>query len=158
MAASICDEQSYSGQDGDSRESTEIYALASALSGMPLRQDIAGTGWMNQQGEIDAIGGINEKIEGFFDVCRIKGLTGTQGVLMPESNVEDLMLREDILEAVAAGKFHIWPVAKVEQGIEILTGMVAGKKNGDGKFEPGTVLALIDERLHAMARTLKEFE
>jgi predicted ATP-dependent protease len=158
LAASICFEQSYSGVDGDSASSTEIYALASALSGLPLRQDIAVTGSINQQGDIQAIGGVNEKIEGFFDVCRIKGLTGTQGVMMPESNVEDLMLREDVLEAVAAGKFHVWPVGKVEQGIELLTGMAAGKKNGDGKFEPGTVLALIDERLHAMARTLKEFE
>jgi ATP-dependent Lon protease len=158
LAASICFEQSYSGVDGDSASSTEIYALASALSGLPLRQDIAVTGSINQQGDIQAIGGVNEKIEGFFDVCRIKGLTGTQGVMMPESNVEDLMLREDVLEAVAAGKFHIWAVGKVEQGIEILTGMAAGKKNGDGKFEPGTVLALIDDRLHAMAKTLKEFE
>jgi ATP-dependent Lon protease len=158
LAASICFEQSYSGVDGDSASSTEIYALASALSGLPLRQDIAVTGSINQQGDIQAIGGVNEKIEGFFDVCRIKGLTGTQGVMMPESNVEDLMLREDVLEAVAAGKFHVWPVAKVEQGIELLTGMAAGKKNGDGKFEPGTVLALIDDRLHAMAHTMKEFE
>jgi ATP-dependent Lon protease len=158
LAASICFEQSYSGVDGDSASSTEIYALASALSGLPLRQDIAVTGSINQQGDIQAIGGVNEKIEGFFDVCCIKGLTGTQGVMMPASNVEDLMLREDILEAVAAGKFHIWPIAKVEHGIELLTGMTAGQKNGDGKFEPGTVLALIDERLSAMARTLKEFE
>jgi predicted ATP-dependent protease len=158
LAASICFEQSYSGVDGDSASSTEIYALASALSGLPLRQDIAVTGSINQQGDIQAIGGVNEKIEGFFDVCRIKGLTGTQGVMMPESNVEDLMLREDVLEAVAAGKFHIWPVAKVEQGIEILTGMAAGTKNDRGKFEPGTVLAMIDDRLHAMAHTMKEFE
>jgi predicted ATP-dependent protease len=158
LAASICFEQSYSGVDGDSASSTEIYALASALSGLPLRQDIAVTGSINQQGDIQAIGGVNEKIEGFYDVCRIKGLTGTQGVMMPESNVEDLMLREDILEAVTAGNFHIWPVAKVEQGIEILTGTAAGVPNGDGKFEPGTVLALIDDRLHSMAKTLKEFE
>src|SRR6266581_882434 len=158
LAASICFEQSYSGVDGDSASSTEIYALASALSGLPLRQDIAVTGSINQQGDIQAIGGVNEKIEGFYDVCRIKGLTGTQGVMMPESNVEDLMLREDILEAVTAGNFHVWPVAKVEQGIEILTGTAAGATNGDGKFEPGTVLGLIDDRLHAMAKTLKEFE
>ncbi len=158
LAASICFEQSYSGVDGDSASSTEIYALASALSGLPLRQDIAVTGSINQQGDIQAIGGVNEKIEGFFDVCRIKGLTGTQGVMMPESNVEDLMLREDILEAVTAGKFHVWPVAKVEQGIELLTGCAAGQKNGDGKFEPSTVLGLIDARLHLMAKTLKEFE
>jgi ATP-dependent Lon protease len=158
LAASICFEQSYSGVDGDSASSTEIYALASALSGLPLRQDIAVTGSINQQGDIQAIGGVNEKIEGFYDVCRIKGLTGTQGVMMPDSNVEDLMLREDILEAVAAGKFHIWPVAKVEQGIEILTGMTAGRKNGDGKFDAGTVFALMDDRLRDMAKTLKEFE
>ena len=158
LAASICFEQSYSGVDGDSASSTEIYALASALSGLPLRQDIAVTGSMNQQGDIQAIGGVNEKIEGFFDVCRIKGLTGTQGVMMPESNVEDLMLRDDILDAVAAGKFHIWPVAKVEQGIEILTGSMAGQKNGDGKFEAGTVFALMDERMREMAKTLKKFE
>jgi ATP-dependent Lon protease len=158
LAASICFEQSYSGVDGDSASSTEIYALASALSGLPLRQDIAVTGSINQQGDIQAIGGVNEKIEGFFDVCRIKGLTGTQGVMMPESNVEDLMLREDVLDAVAAGKFHIWPVAKVEQGIEILTGTSAGERNKDGMFKAGTVFALMDERLREMAKTLKQFE
>jgi predicted ATP-dependent protease len=158
LAASICFEQSYSGVDGDSASSTEIYALVSALSGLPLRQDIAVTGSINQQGDIQAIGGVNEKIEGFFDVCRINGLTGTQGVMMPDSNVEDLMLREDILDAVSAGKFHIWPVAKIEQGIEILTGTVAGQKNADGKYGPGTVFALMDDRLRDMAKTLKEFE
>ena len=158
LAASICFEQSYSGVDGDSASSTEIYALASALSGLPLRQDIAVTGSINQQGDIQAIGGVNEKIEGFFDVCRIKGLTGTQGVMIPESNVEDLMLREDVLDAVAAGKFHIWPVAKVEQGIEILTGNPAGERNKDGTLEAGTVFALMDERLRGMANTLKQFE
>jgi ATP-dependent Lon protease len=158
LAASICFEQSYSGVDGDSASSTEIYALVSALSGLPLRQDIAVTGSINQQGDIQAIGGVNEKIEGFFDVCRIKGLTGTQGVMMPESNVEDLMLREDVLDAVAAGKFHIWPVAKVEHGIEILTGKPAGERNKDGMFKAGTVFALMDERLRDMAKTLKQFE
>jgi len=158
LAASICFEQSYSGVDGDSASSTEIYALTSALSGIPLRQDIAVTGSMNQQGDIQAIGGVNEKIEGFFDVCRIQGLTGTQGVMIPESNVEDLMLREDVLEAVAAGKFHLWPVAKVEQGIEILTRSTAGQRNGDGTFEAGSVFALMNERLKQMAKTLKEFE
>src|ERR1700716_125494 len=147
LAASICFEQSYSGVDGDSASSTEIYALISALAELPLRQDIAVTGSMNQQGDIQAIGGVNEKIEGFFDVCRIAGLSGTQGVMIPASNVEDLMLREDILEAVAAGKFHIWPVAKIEQGIEILTGMTAGSCNGDGTFQTSTVFAKVNERL-----------
>src|SRR6202171_1391533 len=158
LAASICFEQSYSGVDGDSASSTEIYALLSALSGLPLRQDIAVTGSMNQQGDIQAIGGVNEKIEGFFDVCRIAGLSGSQGVMIPASNVEDLMLREDILEAVAAGKFHIWPVAKVEQGIEILTRTAAGQPNGEGHFEKGTVFALINDRLTSMAETMKDFE
>jgi predicted ATP-dependent protease len=158
LSASICFEQSYSGVDGDSASSTEIYALVSALSGLPLRQDLAVTGSVNQQGDVQAIGGVNEKIEGFFDVCRIKGLTGTQGVLIPESNVEDLMLREDILEAVSAGKFHIYPVGKIEQGIEILTGTSAGQRNGDGKFDAGTAFSIMDQRLHEMARTMKDFE
>jgi predicted ATP-dependent protease len=158
LSASICFEQSYSGVDGDSASSTEVYALVSALAELPLRQDIAVTGSMNQQGDVQAIGGINEKIEGFFDVCKIAGLTGSQGVMMPASNVEDLMLREDILEAVGAGKFHIWPVARIEEGIEILTGMTAGVRNGDGSFAGGTVFAKVDERLEKMARVMKEFE
>ena len=158
LAASICFEQSYSGVDGDSASSTEVYALVSALSGLPLRQDVAVTGSMNQQGDIQAIGGVNEKIEGFFDVCRIKGLTGTQGVLIPASNVEDLMLRDDILEAVAAKQFHIWPVAKIEEGIEILTGMPAGQQNGDRTFELDSVFDRVNNRLKDMAKTLKEFE
>jgi ATP-dependent Lon protease len=158
LAASICFEQSYSGVDGDSASSTEVYALLSALSGLPLRQDLAVTGSMNQQGDIQAIGGVNEKIEGYYDVCRIQGLTGTQGVMMPASNVEDLMLREDILDAVGAGKFHIWPVEKVEQGIEILTGKGAGVRDAQGKFEAGSVFALVDERLRAMASTMKDYQ
>jgi predicted ATP-dependent protease len=158
LAASICFEQSYSGVDGDSASSTEIYALISALAELPLRQDIAVTGSMNQQGDIQAIGGVNEKIEGFFDVCRIKGLTGSQGVMIPAANVEDLMLREDVLEAVAAGKFHIWPVAKVEEGIEVLTGVTAGCRNGDGTFPKGTACGQVNERLSRMANRMKEFE
>jgi predicted ATP-dependent protease len=158
LAASICFEQSYSGVDGDSASSTEVYALLSALSRLPLRQDIAVTGSMNQQGDIQAIGGVNEKIEGYYDVCKIQGLSGKQGVMMPASNVEDLMLREDILDAVVAGKFHIWPVEKVEQGIEILTGRVAGQRDGHGRFEEGTVFGLVDERLRAMAHTMKDYQ
>jgi lon-related putative ATP-dependent protease len=158
LAASICFEQSYSGVDGDSASSTEVYALLSALSELPLRQDIAVTGSMNQRGDIQAIGGVNEKIEGFFDTCRIYGLTGSQGVLIPAANVEDLMLREDVLEAVAGGNFHIWPVSRIEQGTELLTGIKAGQRNGDGKFPPKTVFAKVDERLRDMARMMKEFE
>ncbi len=158
LAASICFEQSYSGVDGDSASSTEVYALVSALSGLPLRQDIAVTGSMNQQGDIQPIGGVNEKIEGFFDVCRIKGLTGTQGVLIPEANIEDLMLRQDVVEAVGTKKFHIWSAAKIEQGVELLTGNPAGYKNGSGVFDSGTVFARVNQRLSEMAKTLKEFE
>jgi ATP-dependent Lon protease len=158
LAASICFEQSYSGVDGDSASSTEVYALLSALSELPLRQDVAVTGSMNQRGDIQAIGGVNEKIEGFFDTCRIYGLTGTQGVLIPAANVEDLMLREDLLDAVADGNFHIWPVSRIEQGIEILTGVKAGSRNYDGTFPGGTVFARVNERLRDMARLMKEFE
>ena len=158
LAASICFEQSYSGVDGDSASSTEIYALLSALSDLPLRQDLAVTGSMNQRGDIQAIGGVNEKIEGFFDTCRIYGLTGTQGVLIPAANVEDLMLREDVLDAVAAGNFHIWPVSRVEQGIELLTGVPAGQRNGELGVELGTVFAKVDARLREMAHTMKECE
>jgi predicted ATP-dependent protease len=158
LTASICFEQSYSGVDGDSASSTEIYGLLSALSDLPLRQDIAVTGSMNQRGDIQAIGGVNEKIEGFFDTCRIEGLTGTQGVMIPQANVDDLMLREDVLDAVANKKFHIWPIARVEQGVELLTGIPAGTRNGSGAFEDGTVFARVDERLRDMARVMKDFE
>jgi predicted ATP-dependent protease len=158
LTASICFEQSYSGVDGDSASSTEIYALLSALSELPLRQDVAVTGSLNQRGDIQAIGGVNEKIEGFFDVCRIEGLTGTQGVMIPLANVDDLMLREDVLDAVASRKFHIWPIARVEQGVELLTGTPAGSRNGSGKFENGTVFSRVDERLRDMARMMKDFE
>jgi lon-related putative ATP-dependent protease len=158
LSASICFEQSYSGVDGDSASSTEVYALLSALSELPLRQDVAVTGSMNQRGDVQAIGGVNEKIEGYFDVCRIQGLTGSQGVLIPAANVEDLMLREDILDAVAAGKFHLWPVSKIEEGIEILTGTPAGSRNGARKFEEGSVFGRIDEKLESMARLMRDYE
>jgi ATP-dependent Lon protease len=158
LSASLCFEQSYTGVDGDSASSTEIYALLSALSGIPLRQDIAVTGSVNQQGDIQPIGGINEKIEGFFDICRIKGITGRQGIVMPRENVEDLMLREDVIEAVAAGKFHVHPVRRIEDGVEILTGVRAGSRGPDGKFEEGTVFARADARLREMAFLLKEFQ
>jgi predicted ATP-dependent protease len=158
LSASICFEQSYSGVDGDSASSTEIYALLSALTDLPLRQEIAVTGSVNQQGDIQPIGGVNQKIEGFYDVCRVKGLTGSQGVMIPIENVEDLMLREDVIESVAAGKFHILPVDTIEHGIEILTGVKAGARGADGKFETGTVLRLADDRLRQMANALKQFE
>jgi lon-related putative ATP-dependent protease len=158
LSASVCFEQSYSGVDGDSASSTEIYAILSALSEIPIKQELSVTGSVNQQGDVQPIGGVNQKIEGFYDVCKLKGLTGTQGVLIPAENVEDLMLRDEVIDAVAKGKFHIYPVATIEQGIEILTGVHAGKRNKSGKFEPGSVFAAVDARLRTMADTLRRFE
>jgi lon-related putative ATP-dependent protease len=157
LSASVCFEQSYSGVDGDSASSTEIYALLSALSDMPIRQDLAVTGSVNQQGDVQPIGGVNQKIEGFYDVCKLKGLTGSQGVLIPSENVEDLMLREEVVKAVAEGRFHLYPVENISQGIEILTGERAGKRSTTGKFDAGSVFAKIDARLHEMARTMQKF-
>jgi len=157
LSASIAFEQSYSGVDGDSASSTEVYALLSALSGLPLRQNLAVTGSLNQKGEIQPIGGVNEKIEGFFDVCRAKGLTGGQGVLIPHQNVQNLMLRSDVVEAAAAGQFRIHPVHTIDEGIEILTGVKAGQRNPDGTFEAGTVHDLVDKELERLARASKEF-
>jgi ATP-dependent Lon protease len=158
MSASICFEQSYSGVDGDSASSTEIYALLSSLSGLPLRQDIAVTGSVNQKGEIQPIGGVNEKIEGFFDVCRAKGLTGKQGVMIPHLNIDDLMLRKDVVAAVKEGKFRIYPVKTIDQGIEILTGVEAGERLEDGRFKEGTVNDLVDKKLRELGTKIKEFE
>jgi len=157
LSASLCFEQSYSGVDGDSASSTEVYALLSALSELPIRQELAVTGSVNQQGDIQPIGGVNQKIEGFYDVCKLKGLTGKQGVLIPAENVDDLMLHDEVIEAVAKGQFHIYPVGTLEQGIEILTGVSAGKRNASGKFPAGTVFAKVDARLYEMAVTLHKF-
>ena len=158
LAASLCFEQSYSGVEGDSASSTEVFALLSALSGLPIRQEIAVTGSVNQQGDIQPIGGVNQKIEGFFDVCRVLGLTGKQGVIIPTENIEDLMLRDDTIDAVARGQFQILPISTVEQGIEILTGVKAGARKADGAFEPDTVFALVDKRLREWATALKQFD
>ncbi len=162
LAASICFEQSYSGVDGDSASSSEIYALLSALSGRFARSrqvDIAVTGSVSQQGDVQLIGGVNQKIEGFLQTfAGSAGLTGTPGVLIPNENVEDLMLRDDVIEAVAAGKFHVHPVARIEEGIEILTGVAAGRRDSRGRFEADTVFGRVDDRLRQMAETLKQFE
>ena len=157
MSASIAFEQSYGGVDGDSASSTEIYALLSSLSGVPIRQYIAVTGSVNQKGEIQAIGGVNQKIEGFYDCCRNKGLTGKQGVMIPEANVKDLMLRKDVVEAVKKGKFHIYPVKTIDEGIEILTGKKAGKRKADGTYPKGTINDLVDRKLRELAEGLKSF-
>ncbi len=157
LHASIVFEQSYGGIDGDSASSAELYALMSALSGIPIRQGLAVTGSVNQAGQIQAIGGVNEKIEGFFDLCKARRLTGHQGVLIPEANSDHLMLRQDVVEAVRDGKFRVIPVATVEAGIEILTGQRAGKRNRSGSFPDGTVNALIEARLRQYAQARRNF-
>ncbi len=151
MTASICFEQSYSGIDGDSASSTELYALLSALSGVPIRQDLAVTGSVDQYGHVQAIGGVNEKIEGFFRVCKAVGLTGKQGVLAPRSNLRNLMLDKQTIEAVRQGRFHIYAVDTIDHGIEILTGVRAGSID-----EPGTINHLVAKRLREMGERLRE--
>lgn len=147
LSASICFEQSYDGVDGDSASSTELYAILSSLSGVPLKQNIAVTGSVNQNGEIQAIGGINRKIEGFYDVCRATGLTGDQGVLMPTSNLRNLMLRADVIKAVEEKKFHVYAVQSIDEGIEVLTDVAAGTRNVNGKFPDGSINALVEQTL-----------
>jgi len=147
LSASLCFEQSYSGVDGDSASSTEIYALLSSLSGLPLDQGIAVTGSVNQLGEIQPIGGVNEKIEGFYDVCLERGLTGRQGVMIPTRNIKDLMLREDVVAAVRKGRFRIHAVSTIDRGIEVLTGVVAGRRSRNGRYREGTVNRLVQDRL-----------
>ncbi|MDD2542093.1 MAG: ATP-binding protein, partial [Desulfuromonadaceae bacterium] len=156
LSASICFEQSYDGIEGDSASSTELYALLSALSGVAIKQGIAVTGSVNQRGMVQAIGGVNHKIEGFFAVCRAQGLTGQQGVMIPKTNERHLMLHEDVVQAVDAGLFHIWSVETIEQGIEILTGAKAGQRGKHGKFPKGSIYQLIDDRLRAMGDLLRE--
>ena len=157
LAATITFEQSYDGVEGDSASSTEVYALLSSLARLPIKQGIAVTGSVNQHGEIQAIGGATAKIEGFFDVCKEKGLTGEQGVIIPAANVATLMLREDVVEAVAAGQFHIYPVSAIDEGIAILTGAPAGQRGPDGRFPQGTVNRRVDDALRDLAMRLKNF-
>ncbi len=157
MSCSITFEQSYSGVDGDSASSTEIYAVLSALTGIPIKQGIAVTGSLNQMGEIQPIGGVNEKVEGFFDVCKSRGLTGQQGVIIPHQNIKELLLRSDVSEAVKNGRFHLYPIETIAEGIEILLGVPAGKKEKSGKFPKGSVFGRADDRLRKMAITLEHF-
>lgn len=158
LAASVCFEQSYAGVDGDSASSTEVYALLSSLSGVPIRQGIAVTGSVNQKGDIQAIGGLNQKIEGFYKLCKAKGLNGEQGVILPIDNVPDLMLREEVVAAVREGKFHLYPVSTIDEGIEILTGVRAGARRDDGIVEEGTINSLVDKRLKQLAEGLKDYD
>ena len=156
LSISITFEQSYSGIDGDSASSTELYAIISSLSGIPIRQEIAVTGSVNQKGQIQAIGGVNQKIEGFFEVCKANGLTGRQGVMIPRANVKNLMLRKDLVDAVKKRKFHVYQVATVEEGIEILTGKSAGKADKDGNFPENTVYGAVQKKLaHYFKRSQK---
>jgi lon-related putative ATP-dependent protease len=157
LAATLVFEQSYGGVDGDSASSAELYALMSALAEVPIKQSLAVTGSVNQQGEVQAIGGVNEKIEGFFDICRARGLTGEQGVLIPKSNVQHLMLREDVVEAVKNGQFSIYSVGTIDEGIEVLTGVKAGERGGDGRFAPGTINSLVEDKLKSFAERGRDF-
>ncbi len=157
LSASIVFEQSYGGVEGDSASSTELYALLSALAEAPIRQDLAVTGSINQFGRIQAIGGVNEKIEGFYDLCAARGLTGEQGVLIPQANVRHLMLRLDVVDAVSAGRFHIYPIEHVDQGIELLTGTRAGEATEDGSYPEGSINARVVARLEEIARKQREY-
>lgn len=157
LSASIVFEQSYGGVDGDSASSTEYYCLLSAIAELPIKQNIAVTGSINQFGEIQPIGGVNEKIEGFYEVCSRQGLTGTQGVIIPRTNIKDLMLSENVLKAVEDGKFHVWAIDTVDDGIEILTGMKAGKPNTKGIYPKGTVNALVAEKLNEYYKSYVRF-
>ena len=156
FSASLCFEQTYGGVDGDSASSTELYALMSSLSGLSLRQDIAVTGSVNQHGRVQAIGGVNEKIEGFFTLCKILGLTGQQGVMIPHSNVKNLMLSDEVVTACREGRFHVWAVSTIDEGLELLTDTPAGAMV-DGQWTPASVNALVNQRLTAMAETLIAF-
>jgi lon-related putative ATP-dependent protease len=157
LSASICFEQSYSGVEGDSASSTELYAILSSLADLPIRQNIALTGSVNQKGEVQPIGGVNQKIEGFFDVCKAKGLAGDQGVMIPQLNVRHLMLREDVVQAVREGQFHIYSVKTIDEGIELLTGVPAGERQADGTYPEGTVNYRVDRQLRELAERLKGY-
>jgi predicted ATP-dependent protease len=157
FSASLTFEQNYFGVEGDSASSSELYALLSSLSNLPVKQGIGITGSVNQRGEIQPISGVNEKIEGFYRVCAARGLTGEQGVIIPVSNLENLMVHEDVVTAVAAGQFHIWPVRTIDEGIEILTGVPAGQANDEGEFPEGTIHHVVQQRLLQLARDLKSF-
>jgi lon-related putative ATP-dependent protease len=157
LSASLVFEQSYGGVDGDSASSAELYALLSAIAELPILQSLAVTGSVNQHGIVQAIGGVNEKIEGFYDVCQARGLSGEQGVLIPASNVQHLMLRKDVVEAVEAGQFHVYPVETVDQGIEILTGLPAGEPDEQGDYPEGSINYQVKARLAELAEKRQKF-
>jgi predicted ATP-dependent protease len=150
-------EQSYAGVEGDSASAAELFALLSAIADAPIRQSLAVTGSVNQHGEIQAVGAINEKIEGFFDVCRARGLTGLHGVVIPAANVQHLMLREDVVQAVAEGRFHIYPIRTADEGIELLTGLPAPARDASGHFPHGSLNQRVEARLLELAEGWKDF-
>ena len=157
LSATFCFEQSYGMVEGDSASSTELYSLLSALSGVPIFQGIAVTGSVSQKGEIQPVGGVTRKVEAFFDTCRHKGFDGRQGVIIPEKNLRNLMLKQDVVEAVRQGLFHVWPIESIEEGITILTGMEAGERHSDGTYPAGTLFRKVDERLVELAEIVKKF-
>jgi lon-related putative ATP-dependent protease len=157
LTATLCFEQSYGLVEGDSASSTELFALLSALARIPIYQGIAVTGSISQKGEIQAVGGVTYKVEAFFDICKHKGLNGRQGVIIPEKNVRNLMLKQEVIDSVKAGQFHVWPISTVEQGIEILTAMEAGERQPDGIYPEGTLFRKVDERFLEIAEIVKKF-
>jgi len=157
VTARLTFEQSYSGVDGDSASSTETYTMMSALSGVPIKQSLAVTGSVNQKGDVQAIGGVNEKIEGFYELCKFRGLDGSHGVVIPESNVKNLMLKEEVVDAIKEGMFHIYPVKTIDEGIEVLTGVPAGELSDEGVYPEGTINGLVQRRLDELAKISKEY-
>jgi len=156
LSASLAFEQSYGMVEGDSASMAELAALLSALADAPLAQNMAMTGSVSQRGEAQPIGGVNWKIEGFYKVCQARGLDGTQGVIIPKANVQDLMLKTEVVEAVAAGKFHVWAIGHVDEAMELLTGVAAGQRQLDGSFEAGTLNARVDQKLRQMMELARE--
>jgi predicted ATP-dependent protease len=156
LSASLAFEQTYGGIEGDSASIAELFALVSAIAELPLRQDIGVTGSVNQKGDVQPVGGVNEKIEGFFDVCRAKGLTGKQGVILPVQNAHELMLRKDVVAAVRDGRFHVYAIRSIDQGLEIMTGIRAGRRTRYG-YESDTVHGLVDEALNILAEDIKDY-
>jgi lon-related putative ATP-dependent protease len=158
LSARIVFEQNYEGIEGDSASSTELYALLSALSGVPIKQSFAVTGSVNQNGEVQPIGGVNEKIEGYYEICKARGLDGRHSVIIPQTNVQNLMLKQEVVDAVKGGKFHIYPVKSIDEGIELLTGVPAGKHLPNGGYEESSIYGRVDKRLREMAETAKRFQ
>ncbi|HEU4729467.1 MAG TPA: S16 family serine protease, partial [Kofleriaceae bacterium] len=157
LSATIVFEQSYGGVEGDSASLAELCALLSAIAELPIKQACAVTGSVNQHGELQPVGGVNEKIEGFFDVCQDRGLTGEQGVIIPRSNVPHLMLRKDVVAAIADGRFHVHAASSVDDAIELVTGRAAGQRDAEGHFPEGSVNALVEGRLVGFAEDARRF-